>query len=168
MRATRINHLSVIATDLEISARFYEQVFGLERIPTPNFGFPALWLRIGEQQLHLFKFDEEVPYRQHLALEVDDFHAVYREAKRRGILDHEAFYNCMYELPDGAVQMYLRDPAGNLIEIDWPDVATLDRSQLPELKRLADRNPQIGEAARATLFHTRGNGRRRRATASGG
>jgi YD repeat-containing protein len=55
-------------------------------------------------------------------------------------------------LPDGSVQMYLRDPAGNLIEIDWPDVTTLDRSLLPELKRLADTVPQTGDAQRATLY----------------
>lgn len=48
--------------------------------------------------------------------------------------------------------MYLRDPAGNLIEIDWPDVTTLDRSLLPELKRLADLVPQAGDALRATLY----------------
>jgi YD repeat-containing protein len=58
----------------------------------------------------------------------------------------------LYELPDGSVQMYLRDPAGNLIEIDWPDVTTFDRSLLPELKRLADSVPQTSDALRATLY----------------
>jgi YD repeat-containing protein len=58
----------------------------------------------------------------------------------------------MYELPDGSVQMYLRDPAGNLIEIDWPDVTTLDRSLFPDLKRLDDAVPQTGDALRATLY----------------
>jgi len=46
----------------------------------------------------------------------------------------------------------LRDPAGNLIEIDWADVTTLDCSRLPELKRLADSVPQTGDALRATLY----------------
>ena len=68
------------------------------------------------------------------------------------MLDSETFYNCMYELPDGAVQMYLRDPAGHMIEVDWPEVGTLDRSAFPELKKLADRVPQTGEALRATLY----------------
>jgi len=57
-----------------------------------------------------------------------------------------------YELPDGSVQMYLRDPAGNLVELDWPDVTTLDRPRLPELKRLSDSVPQTGEALHATLL----------------
>ena len=43
--------------------------------------------------------------------------------------------------------MYIRDPAGNLIECCWPDVETLDRSQFPELKRLEDSVPQTEEGA---------------------
>ena len=48
--------------------------------------------------------------------------------------------------------MYIRDPAGNLVEIDWPDVSTLDRSTLPEFKKLDDDVPQTGEALHATLY----------------
>jgi hypothetical protein len=39
-------------------------------------------------------------------------------------------------LPDGAVQMYLRDPAGNLVEVNWPDVTTLDREVIPEIQKI--------------------------------
>ena len=53
----------------------------------------------------------------------------------------------MYELPDGSVQMYLRDPAGNLVELDWPDVTTLDRSVFPEIKKLGDAVPQTRRRA---------------------
>ena len=58
----------------------------------------------------------------------------------------------MYELPDGSVQMYLRDPAGNLVELDWPDVTTLDRSVLGEIKKLGDSVEQTGDALQATLY----------------
>ena len=54
MRATRINHVSIAAADLEESTRFYEEVFGMERIPTPTFADPVQWLRVGDLQLHLF------------------------------------------------------------------------------------------------------------------
>jgi lactoylglutathione lyase len=152
MRAIRFNHLSISAVHLEESVRFYEEMFGLERIPTYNFGFRTQYLRCGPQQLHIFQLEDSVPVRQHFALDVDDFAAVYRAAKARGVLESGTFYNCMYELPDGAVQMYLRDPAGHLIEVDWPDVTTLDRSASPELKKLSDRVPQTGEALAATLY----------------
>jgi hypothetical protein len=53
--------------------------------------------------------------------------------------------------------MYIRDPAGNLVEVDWPDAATLDRSVVTEIVRLADERAQTGDAASATLYHTRGD-----------
>ena len=41
VRATGINHVSISARDLEESARFYEEVFGMERIATPIFDTPV-------------------------------------------------------------------------------------------------------------------------------
>ena len=46
--------MSIAAADLEESTRFYEEVFGMERIPTPTFADPVQWLRVGDLQLHLF------------------------------------------------------------------------------------------------------------------
>jgi len=45
MTATSINHVSVHAHDLDESVAFYEDLFGMRRIPTPNFAFPVQWLR---------------------------------------------------------------------------------------------------------------------------
>ena len=52
--------------------------------------------------------------------------------------------------------MYIRDPAGNLVEIDWPDVTTLDRSVVTDIRKLDDDVPQTGESAGATLYTGRG------------
>lgn len=49
--------------------------------------------------------------------------------------------------------MYLRDPGGNLIEIDHPDIATLDRTVVTRVTKLASVIEQGPEASRATLFH---------------
>lgn len=152
MRAVTLNHVSISVRDLEESVRFYTTVFGMERIPTPNFGFPVQWLRVGNLQLHLFKRDVPTPQYHHFGITVDDFHAVYLKAKELGIFDRTTFGHHVYELPGGCVQMYLRDPAGNLVEVDWPDVRTLDRSIVTDLRRLADVHPQVGENLRATLF----------------
>ena len=152
MRATGFNHVSIHARDLEESVRFYVEVFGMERIPTYNFAFPVQYLRLGDLQLHLFERDTEPPTFHHIGINVDDFEAAYLRAKELGILERESFFEDMYELPDGSVQMYIRDPAGNLIELDWPDVSTLDRSLFSELKRLEDSVPQTGDALRATLY----------------
>ncbi len=154
MRALRFNHVSISAADLEESTRFYEQVFGMERIPTYTFAFPVQYLRLGEQQLHLFERGTPAPTYHHIALDVDDFEAAYERARELGIQEDKAFFSHAYELPDGSVQMYIRDPAGNLIELDWPDVTTLDRPRLPGLKRLEDDVEQTEEGRRSTLYHT--------------
>jgi catechol 2,3-dioxygenase-like lactoylglutathione lyase family enzyme len=153
MKATGFNHVSINAQDLDTSVRFYTEVLGMEKIPTYNFGFPVQYLRLGDLQLHIFEREEtEAPTFHHFGVDVDDFEAAYAKAVELGIHDKEAFFNEIYELPDGAVQMYVRDPGGNLVELDWPDVNTLDRSVLPEIKKLDDRVPQTGEALRATLY----------------
>ncbi len=76
-------------------------------------------------------------------------------ASERGMFDGDAFGAEVRELVDGAVQMYLRDPAGNLVEINWPDVSTLDRSVVTNIVRIEDERPQSPEALRATLYPTR-------------
>jgi len=151
--ARRINHVSVSATDLEESVRFYEELFGMERIPTPRFQEEVVWLRLGDQQLHLFlRGDGEPPYRHHFALDVDDFDSVYRAARERGLLDSETFHQPIRAHPRGWVQMYVRDPDGNLVEVDWPDVSTLAADVQYDCGRLEDEVAQTGEASRASLY----------------
>ena len=154
MRATRFNHVSIHAQDMDESLRFYTELFGMERLPSPAFSGHVEWLRLGDQQLHLFSSDGPAPRGHHLALDVDDFEAVYVKAKELGLFDDRTFGASVRELPGGAVQMYIRDPAGNLVEIDWPDVSTLDRSVVTQISRLEDERPQTGEAAGATLYHS--------------
>jgi lactoylglutathione lyase len=150
VRATGINHVSISATDLEESTRFYEELFGMTRIATPVFATPVQWLRVGDLQLHLF-LDESgtTPTRHHLGLTIDDFEAAYQAVVARASDDWGAE---LVELPSGQVQLYFRDPGGNLIELNWYDADTLDRSRYPELVRISDRIPQTAESERAVLY----------------
>jgi len=151
---TSFNHVSVHARDLDQSAAFYELLFGMRSMPTPRFAFPVRWLRLGSQQLHLFVRPEVIaPPHHHFALNVDDFEAVYWTACREELLDGDAFYSALYELPDGSAQMYVRDPAGNLVEIDWPDANTLHPRIRADLTSLSAAVPQDASALDATLFH---------------
>jgi catechol 2,3-dioxygenase-like lactoylglutathione lyase family enzyme len=153
VRATRINHVSIAARDLEESSRVYEEVFGLERLPSPNFGMPVSWFRIGDTQLHLFQSDMQITGTQHLGIEVDDFERVYRRLLELGMFERDGYFARMVELPEGAVQLYFRDPSGNLVEVDHPDVTNLDRSLFGDrLVRLADLEPQSDENLRARLW----------------
>jgi catechol 2,3-dioxygenase-like lactoylglutathione lyase family enzyme len=154
MRVTALNHVSIPATDVDATCRFYEEVFGMERIPAPTFEHPVRWLRLGDLQLHVFHVDEH-PRRtyQHFGMEVDDFEGAYLRLMSLGVFEEGSRFRYLWELPGGEVQMYFRDPADNLIEIDWPDVSTLDRSVFgDDLKKLAEAFPQDEESLRATLF----------------
>ena len=153
MRATRFNHVSIHAVDLDESVRFYTEIFGMEVIPSPKFRHRVEWLRLGDQQLHLFLRETPAPDFHHIGLDVDDFEAVYLKAKELGLLDPSTWYSQIWEHPAGWVQMYVRDPAGNLVEIDWPDASTLDRSVVTGIRRLDDDVAQTGEALHATLYH---------------
>jgi catechol 2,3-dioxygenase-like lactoylglutathione lyase family enzyme len=155
MPAVSINHVSVSADDLDESARFYEDLFGMEPIPTPNFGDPVRWLRVGDGQLHLFKRGVDAPLHHHFALEVDDIGEVYRKAEARGALDGRTHGQHLRALPSGQIQLYLRDPAGNLLEVNWPDVETLPDDLKADLPNLADMHPQSEENRQARLYLSR-------------
>jgi catechol 2,3-dioxygenase-like lactoylglutathione lyase family enzyme len=155
VKATGINHVSIHARDIEESVNFYVSVLGMEKIPTYTFAFPTQYLRLGDLQLHVFEREGgniEPPIFHHIGIDVDDFEGAYLKAKELGLLDTTAFFSPIYELPDGSVQLYLRDPGGNLIELDWPDVTTLDRERMGEIPKLADAVPQSPYADGATLY----------------
>jgi catechol 2,3-dioxygenase-like lactoylglutathione lyase family enzyme len=149
---SQINHVSVNARDLQESVDFYVDLFSAEPILTPNFGLPVQWLALGRTQLHLFERDLQPTSHHHVAITVDDLEPVYRAAERRGAFDRQAFGNHLVELPGDIVQLYLRDPAGNLVEIDHHGVDRLPDDLRAQLKGLWEFNPQSDENMRARLF----------------
>lgn len=152
--STRINHVSVNALDLQESVDFYADLLGAGRIETPNFGFPVQWLALGDTQLHLFQRDLTPTSHHHFAVAVDDLEPVYRAAERRDAFDFKAFGNHLVELPGDLVQLYVRDPAGNLVEIDCAGVERLPDALREQLKGLWDFHPQDDGNMRARLFVT--------------
>lgn len=148
MRATGFTHVSVHAYDLDESVRFYREIFGMEEVPAPNFPFPVRWLRVGDLQLHLFQSDEPGPSGHHFGLDVDGFERIYEKARDLGVIDDSDYFSNVYELPCGAVQLYLRDPAGNMVEVNWPDVKKLDRSVVGEIQKI---EPRPGEKPKLYL-----------------
>src|SRR5205823_8742493 len=99
---------------------------------------------------------EGAPQYHHFALDVDDFEAAYLKVRELEIRDDATFLSGIRELPGGEAQMYLRDPGGNLVEINWPDISSLDRRVVPDIERLADIVPQDAAARAARLYTTPG------------
>jgi len=152
MRATGLTHVSVHAVDMEASLRFYVEVLGMEHLPSPDFAQRVEWLRLGGLQLHLFLRETPAPEFHHFGLDVDDFEAAYLMARDRGLVDDATFAPSVRELNDGSVQLYLRDPAGNLVELNWPDASALDRSVVADIRHVRDERPQSPDALRARLY----------------
>ena len=88
----------------------------------------------------------------HFALEVDDFETVYRETRALGMHDRKTQGWHLNELPSGQVQLYVRDPGGNLVEINCADASSLSDEIRSELVRTGDRYPQNAENSRAHLY----------------
>ena len=149
---TQINHVSVNARNLQESVRFYEDLLAAEPIATPNFGLPVQWLALGRTQLHLFQRDLTPASHHHLGITVDDLEPVYRAAERHAAFDFDAFGNHLVELPGDVVQLYVRDPAGNLVEIDQHGVARLPDDVRAQLKGLWDLHAQSDENMAGRLF----------------
>jgi catechol 2,3-dioxygenase-like lactoylglutathione lyase family enzyme len=121
-----VNHVSVNARDLRESVNFYVELLGAEPMPSPNFGVPVQWLAVGGTQLHLFERDVQPPSHHHFAVTV--------------------------ELPGDVVQLYLRDPAGNLLELDQAGADRLPDDMRAALKGIWEISPQSEENMRGRLF----------------
>ena len=149
-----VNHMSVPARELGESVRFYKDFLHLEQIPSPTFAVPTAWFLIGDRTLHVYEYGgtTDARYIHHFALEVRDFMGLYDHATNLGIKE-EGFLSTIYELPDGGVQMYVRDPADNLIELVCRDRSSVDRGRIPEYKVLADTISQEPASDGARMFH---------------
>ncbi|GAF50212.1 MULTISPECIES: VOC family protein [Rhodococcus] len=149
-----VNHVSVPARELGESVRFYKDFLHLEQVPSPTFAVPTAWFLIGDRTLHVYEYGgtTDASYIHHFALEVRDFMGLYDHATNLGIKE-EGFLGTIYELPDGGVQMYVRDPADNLIELVCRDRSTVERGRIPEYKVLADTIPQEPASDGASIFN---------------
>jgi lactoylglutathione lyase len=147
-----LNHVALSAKDLAHSTRFYRELFGCQELPVPDVGFPTVWLSLGDRQLHLFQRETAVPPLHHFAVAVDDFAEACRRAEALRAFEGAPYGREAYRLPDGTVQLFLRDPDGHLVEVDGAPGA--GEAEGVRIVPLADLRPQEGERSRATLFQT--------------
>ncbi len=112
MRPLGVHHVSVNVDDVPAAERFYVEVLGLtRRDDRPAFAFAGAWLDCGGQQLHLIEGTVPDAHGQHVALAVDDLDAAVAELRERGVEVGGP------RAVGAARQAFLRDPAGNLVEL---------------------------------------------------
>ena len=68
---------------------------------------------------YLTEWDDAQSFRGHVALEVTDFNSMFYRCKELGIIDTKP-WGKVRQLPHGVMQMFIRDPSGNLVEISSP------------------------------------------------
>ena len=136
MPLTELNHYFVRCKDLERSRGFYCDALGFEVMPRPDFPFPGLWLGVGGKvQVHmgLDGVPQEAAYYfgttprsardnagvvDHIAFQGTD-----PEAFTRRLRDHRVASRTRYIGEIQLFQIFVTDPDGLVIELNFPGVA---------------------------------------------
>ena len=112
-----LHHVAIDVDDLPVAIAFYRDALGLAILEDrpASLGDNGVWFDLGVGQLHLVQVDgHRGPPSQHLALQVDDTHAEVARLRAAGCEVSDPF-----DIGAG-VQAFLRDPAGNLVELNQP------------------------------------------------
>jgi catechol 2,3-dioxygenase-like lactoylglutathione lyase family enzyme len=150
-----VNHVAVPVDDVDRAVGFYVDWFGATVVPSPRFPVPAAWILLGKVQVHLVQHPGPPSRAYHFAVTIEDreqFESTYRRADREGLLERETFPNPIYQLPNGNVQMWLRDASDNLVEVDYADVNDLSPDIVAVMKRWSDDNEQSEWNLSSSLF----------------
>ena len=135
MGLCKLAHYAVRAPDLEASRRFYVEVLGLRPGFRPPFGFPGVWLYLGDDEagfgvVHLVGADPAHPDAltdclgeggegqgaiDHIAFLAEDWPAQRARCEAHGAAFTER------QVPGlGLRQVFLLDPAGVTVELNYP------------------------------------------------
>lgn len=117
------NHVALAVKDIEVSARFYREVVGLEPLAVPeNMKAIRSWFKIAPgQELHLLAGRTDPVTNNdrngaHFSWTIADADPIEAYLKQKGLpyIRQQRF--------DGAWQIYITDPDGYVIELNEPKV----------------------------------------------
>ncbi|MBM3986980.1 MAG: glyoxalase [Planctomycetes bacterium] len=132
MAEYHLHHVNVNVDNLQLAVAFYRDIIGLALDDTPDQKFRSQFFRIGpHQQIHMNELADAHQVRGHFCIAVPEFEQVFRRAKAAGAIDLKV-WGRVRQLPSGVMQMFLRDPSGNLIEIASQRGAAIDPAVLAD------------------------------------
>jgi catechol 2,3-dioxygenase-like lactoylglutathione lyase family enzyme len=118
-----LDHVTIVVRDLAATRRFYVDVLGMQEVPRPGFDFQGQWFQAGATQIHtILEFAGSGPAGNgagnnsrghHFAFVVDDAEAWVQRLAEFGL----APISPPRHRPDGAVQVFVQDPDGHLVEL---------------------------------------------------
>lgn len=118
VNALGIHHVNIDVDDLDAARRFYTEVMGFSEVHRPDFGAPGAWFQMGAHQLHLGTIGaRRAETGDHFALQVEDCASCAQELEAKGI----EVFRLDPPIAGAGIQAFLRDPAGNLIELNQPE-----------------------------------------------
>lgn len=124
-----VNHVNIIADDLDETCRFYGDLLGFERGETPGaaMGFKGAWLLddAGQPIIHLMAFHEErhagrdrgpaTGAIDHVAFTCEDFAGTLRRCAELGV-EHKVNDRQFGDLR----QIFVTDPNNVSLELNFP------------------------------------------------
>jgi catechol 2,3-dioxygenase-like lactoylglutathione lyase family enzyme len=118
-----LDHVTIVIKDLAATRRFYVDLLGMQEVARPSFSFVGQWFQAGATQIHTILEAEgtgragtavETNSRgHHFAFLVDDAEAAHRKLTELGV----PITSPPRHRPDGAVQVFVQDPDGHLVEL---------------------------------------------------
>lgn len=126
LKVQSFDHFTIVVADLSASRRFYIELLGLTEVERPDFDFQGAWFETQNCLIHLIlandlsgqagpqNHDVKKPSRGiHFAFRVTDATQAADLLKQAGI----EITDGPKQRPDGATQVFVRDPDGWLIEL---------------------------------------------------
>lgn len=123
VRVKSLDHVTIVVKNLQATRRFYVELLGMDEVPRPAFSFAGQWFQAGPTLIHtILEFSgsdaagaaaSANSRGHHFAFLVDDVEAVAAILQNQGL----EFVSPPKRRPDGAVQLFIRDPDGHLVEL---------------------------------------------------
>ncbi|MFT5197016.1 MAG: catechol 2,3-dioxygenase-like lactoylglutathione lyase family enzyme [Candidatus Promineifilaceae bacterium] len=127
---TRLHHVSICVRDMEASRHFYVDILGMEEVKRPDtFQFPGQWFRKNGYEIHTISAEvsgqipgdvenniragRDITFARHFCFSVSGLNETIQTL-------HEHQIDIVagpQPRGDGAVQIYIYDPDGHMVEL---------------------------------------------------